>query len=167
MTQPFPYLQAVSSVGDGTGIVNMNGNYSVTPQLFKIQPPPGQIYLLYQLRFLIADDASINMTDYGAIVNGLTNGVEIEARIGGVISDRLAGFRVKQNWQWFGVGDAEITTFAGAPQMLVVEALFPSFYGSDLPLIGNDGDYFGFRMSDNLSTLIGHMCWCRTSRYPE
>ena len=147
----FPFNQIASISGDGTGTVNQNGNYSAAPQLFSVQCPPGVTMFISHVHIVVADNATINMLDWGGIVNGLTNGIKIETRIGGVVRDSLEGFRIKQNVDLLAICETEITSYAGGDQAILGVVFFSDSYNGSLQL--DPGDYFGMVINDNLSTL--------------
>lgn len=152
-----PFLQILDTVGDGTGITDMTGVYSAgSPGVFKIVCPANVRYFLSHIHIVVADNANLNMTDYGAIPGGLTNGCQVTYSQNGVVGDFLKGFRPKQNVDWLVLGDTTITTFAGTAQALKCEGLFPQDYNDTFEM--NDGDYFQMTWTDDLSTLVHHRC---------
>lgn len=146
-----PFNRIMSTNGDGTGTIYQNANFSVTPGLFYVSPPAGQQYFITHMHVVVADNATLNMDDYGGIVGGLTNGIEFVKKIDGVETDIFQGFRVKWNVDYLMVVETEITTFAGTAQALLGVIFFQDSFTTSLLL--NPGDYLGMRISDDLSTL--------------
>ena len=158
----FPFLQALSTNGDETGVTNMVGNYSATPTNFFAAPPAGTRYKVYELKILIAANGALNMIDYGQIGGGLTNGITIQFNVNGVLYS--GGVKVFQNWGWAGITNINVTTFAGTRQTLEAKVNFPEEYGYHLMLDGDQGDFYQLRLNDDFSTLIGHQAWIRGTR---
>lgn len=146
-----PLFQMVSSNGDGSGLTSQNGNYSVTPQLFFVQPPAGRIYLIYHFTVNIADTAAFGLTDYGGILGGLTNGIAFQQRINNVVSNPMVGYTIKRNYQW-GIFEPPLIVAYGNAQCLT-ENINVVEHGGPFVLDGNQGDYLGMLISDNLTAL--------------
>jgi hypothetical protein len=161
---PYPFVQFLSTGGDASGTVNQAGDYSVTPGLFYAQAhlAANEILLVHQLVIVIADNGTFNLNDYGAITNGLANGIEIVQSINGVESDFLghadtgtSGLRPKHNFEWLSFADAVLTSFASGDYALRVKLDLAGATGTPYQL--NGGDYLGMRVSDNLSALVSQL----------
>lgn len=147
-----PFNQFFSSNGDGTGIVNQAGNYSATPQLFRIEAQPNQQIILSHVHYVIISSTNMLVADYGSIAGGLINGVKVEAKLDGVVSDFLKGFRIKINGDLLGIVETEITTYAGTGQAILGTVFFSTSYDGTLTL--NPGEYMGVVVNDNLTALV-------------
>lgn len=60
--------------GDKTGAIEATGNYSVTPEIFYIQPPAGEIWQLTRMLFFVEDGAGFDPDTWGS-GTALTNGI--------------------------------------------------------------------------------------------
>jgi hypothetical protein len=159
------FTQFLSTNGDGTGDVLQNANYSVTPGFFYVEAPAGVVLAISHMHIVVADNATLNMDEYGAIVGGLTNGLAFEKRINGVVSDVYEGFRLKINVDFLSVLETTITTFAGTAQALLGVIFYSeSFNGS---LILNPGDYYGIRVNDNLASLVRQFAVVWGTKIPQ
>ena len=83
---PTPANRVRRLTDDGTGITgirNMNGDYSVTPKDFWIQPPAGAFWVLQEIGTVIDGVANGQLADYGDIAGGLTNGIKFFLEVDG------------------------------------------------------------------------------------
>lgn len=145
------WTQILSTNGDGTGNTNIVGDYSVTPGFFYVTPPAGLTYVINHVHVIVAGTATLNMLDYGSILGGVTNGMNFETKVNGIIKDIGNGFRIKQNIDWQVYTDIAMSSFgtgAGAAQSLYANFSFADQYTKMFFL--NPGDYVGFRVRDNM-----------------
>lgn len=133
---------------------NMNVDGSTTPKRFKIQPPPGQIWQLTRIIFMMRDDGSFDSGGWGN--NGgtpLDNGVSIGLTIKGTDYD-------KSVVPWKTVADLgaiahDLThhNFGQGAEFLTMRLTF-SKAGQNIRLVGDDGDNLWMDISDDLQYLL-------------
>ena len=159
VTQPsagLPFQFFLTANGDGTGAVNLNGNYT-SPTDFWYEATAR--YEIYSLLISISDNANFNQTDYGAITAGLTNGVKLLIRLEDDITEipilNTGAFPVKTNAQWLSLtADTSLTSFAGLAQSLTVNFDLIDHYGK--PFTVTTGQKIIVRLNDNFSGLTNH-----------
>lgn len=154
MPDRYPFIQLLSTNGDGTGTRNILGNYSVTPAEFYIQCPVGSRIFITHLHAVVAASGALNMADYGAVAGGLVNGIAVTYSIGGVTGDFLKGYRIKTNIDFLALGDISITNFAGTAQAIKCEGDFPGQYTDSIQL--DAGDWLKVTANDNFTSLVDH-----------
>jgi hypothetical protein len=138
--------------GDGKGESNAIGNYSTSTDFFYQAPAR---FMVYSFFVCIADATAINQIDYGAITNGLTNGITFWVNIAGVEIPLFSGTVIKTNQTWMNLThDAQLTRFPGTPQSFVPNFNLVRDFG--MPLMLNTGDRFIARLHDNFSGLVDH-----------
>lgn len=148
----YPILRSfLDTVGDGSGSVNANGNYSVTPGVFKLVPPANTVYTIKQLAVLIADNGPLKADAYGLLA--LTNGIAlqvIDTATSTVIADITAGVPVKVLHDYAGLG-ARIQVQDGTVNGYATALL-------DLPtaIQLQPTQALVATMADNLSGLVQH-----------
>lgn len=98
---PKPFYRHLDTVGDGTGIKNAIGDYSVVPQAFTAQPAPGEILRIVRLLVLIrAPKASFTTDSYGNI-GELAVGIALRVQDdNGTLVDLTNGLPIKTNGNW-------------------------------------------------------------------
>lgn len=125
------------------------------PVRFRMGPPPGQRWGVTNVVSAISDNANFNQTDFGAIPAGLTNGLALMLRSNGSDVDLYAGFRVKQNFDWFGIpAECSLTTWAGTSQTLAVDFNIFSDSGQYVILDGDQGQELVVIVQDDLTSLV-------------
>jgi hypothetical protein len=148
----------LDTVGDGTGLFNANGNYAAGVTEFKIVPGAGEIFCLTRLLVTIEDTApQFNPSNYGSIVGGLANGVNVKLKDGGGDKlDLIDGNPVQTNGEWGTYCyDVDFTNLAVGNQFLHVRWTFTR--GNALLWLKNSrGDYFSVDLNDDLRGLISH-----------
>jgi hypothetical protein len=141
--------------GDGTGNKVANGNYSGAAEDFYIQPAQGETFVILHLGVVIHDSGTFGSDDYGAILSGLTNGVQVLVTDSGgsTILDLCDGVNVKTNYEWGRFcDDVQLPTFGGAGVMFVRCKLFEA--GRTIVL--KDQERLIVRLNDDLTGLSGH-----------
>lgn len=143
--------------GDGSGNENANGNYSVTPETFYIQPPEGEIYEIHRLVISIEDTNNFQAEEYGDLGSALTNGIQVRLQDdSGTISDYTNGSKVKTNAQWGGLCyDVDVKSWGAGNELLVARITFVKA-GQPILLRGDHNERLEIVLSDNLSGLISH-----------
>lgn len=126
------------------------------PVRYRLGPPAGQRWGVTTVIAAISDNASFTQGDFGGIVGGLTNGLGLMLRSGGVDVELYGGFRVRRNMDWFAVpARVNLTTWAGPAQTL--EASFNIFQdtGQYVILDGDLGQELVVIIQDDLTGLTG------------
>lgn len=75
-----PLFTNFDSIGDGSGSLNMTGDYSESGEgekIFLIKPPKGVVYSYFKLLSVIGDNKNINSGGYGGKSQPLDNGIII------------------------------------------------------------------------------------------
>lgn len=146
-----PVRKFLTASFDGLGNYNLNGNYAVPTSFGYTADTP---YQLHSLLIAITDNTSFNALDYGAITDGLVNGVSLWFRAAGQTPVPLVFSNpVKRNYEWLShVAGTSLTTFAGNTQTLTVPLDIVSDYG--VPLVMLTGDSFYVTLNDNFTSLI-------------
>ena len=148
--------QFLSTNGDGSGDINANGDYSVTPGEFYISPPPYHKAVLERMILEIEDTNGFASTDYGNITGALPNGVRIQALKGGVVQCEYDGGQpITTNAGWSTIMyDVDVKTWGPGNELLVGRFTFAK---SGSPCILNGPDWrLRALLNDNLTGLVAH-----------
>jgi len=151
-----PLMYFLTSAGNGTGEINLIGNYAAAVTDFYYLAPAGYRYRVYTVQLCIADASLMNQVDYGAIAGGLTNGLTIWIRLAsGVELPLLGGMSVKTNQHFLNLTrHTMLTQFPGVPQSFVVS--FPIWKDHGMPITLEPGDRFIARLHDDYTPLVSH-----------
>jgi len=146
----------MDSVGDGTGLINMAVDGSVTPMYFKVTAGFRETLLINRLMIQIGDAGTLDAGQYGnrvILANGIELGVE---RDGEVILDLTKGLPVKTNADWAAYCyDVSAIAFGAGDNYIAVRWTFIKD-GKALRL--DEGDSFFIKIQDNLTPLNRHNC---------
>lgn len=142
--------------GDGSGTKNANGNYSSAEEIFYIQPPAHQNYLLYRMMAYVKDSGTFDSGSYGNGIT-LTNGIAVRVSDdSGVQHDLTDGVPVKTNPDWRQhCFDAEPSSYGLGDEALGVRWTFTRG-GPPILLEGANGDRLEVVLHDDFSGLITH-----------
>lgn len=150
----FPINKILDTVGDGTGIKNAVGNYSVNPQAFKLVVPSRENYTLSNMIIHIAGLGAFSHTGYGNITEGLANGWSIKIAKDGELKDFYEGVLIKNNQDIEGIsGNIHHPAFDGAGNSISITISF-DHYG--MPFYIREGEYIEILLNDNFSSLTKH-----------
>ncbi len=156
-TAGLPIVKFLTTVGDGSGTNNLNGNYSTSSTDFYYQPASTQKYYIQQVIIQVSDTAKFNQIDYGTITSGITNGVKFYINQNGTEIPLISGFAFKTNEDFFALTPhISLTTFAGTADTMTVEFDVQQDFGLPLILDGAENTKFIVRLNDNFSTLTAH-----------
>lgn len=157
-----PSRQIYSFLANGA-TVNMNVNGAVTPVVFKIQPPAGQVYQLERCILHILDDvAGVKPEDFGGIDGGLTNGCGLHVSTSDdpatdEVLDFFDGlmFKANQDWGRICYDISEFSGGTGANANTAFQGRFTlSKSGQPLFLDGDNSEQLHLEVNDNLTTLV-------------
>lgn len=150
-TQGILFVKRLGTIGDGTGVTNMNVDGSIVPVIFKIKPPIGEIWRIATWNLYIQDSGSFDATRWG---NGLilTNGVLPRVKIDG-ITQNLLDFPIKNT--------GDIAALAGTVTPLAIgvgDEILTAIWsfinqGQYLRLIGDNEDELQLVIQDDLTAL--------------
>lgn len=152
---PAPLVQFLDTNGDGTGVVNAIGNYSITAEKFLVAPPSGTIYTVNELLFHIGASGNFSAQNYAGIIGGLANGVSVTVERAGVpIFDILGGHPIKNNTEFGHLsGDFRVVSFAGGPDTAIVASLRSTSFETGLNLYGSLSDALVVSLNDDFTSL--------------
>jgi hypothetical protein len=148
-----PLIRYLDTNGDGTGTKDANGDYSVTPETFFIQPPAGEIYSITEFLIHIADSSNFTITGFASIA-ALTNGINVYAkRNGQTLIDVMDGIPIKTNPQLLHLTHrVALLDFVAGGNSLVVSYHSEDF-GTSLVMHGDLGDTLEVVLNDDLSGI--------------
>jgi hypothetical protein len=154
------FFRFADTVGDASGTKNANVNGSVTPQVFRIQPKPGENYRVSRLIVTIQDVGKPDSGKYGNSID-LSAGTGIVVRLrrrstNTVITDLTCADPVKTNMDWgkFCYDVMENSWGSGDGYVAVRWSFFKT--GQEVQLDGNLGDCIEVTIADDLTGLTGH-----------
>ncbi len=149
-----PFRFFLTAVGDGSGVYNLNGNYSAAPADFYYQST-GR-YEIYTLSITVSDATKFNQPDYGGITAGVTNGVKFFfVSTTGVEIPIITNTSVKHNYEWIEVASStDLTSFEGTAQTLHVALDLKSLFGRAFNL--DAGERILVRLNDDFTGLVSH-----------
>lgn len=152
-------FQFGDEVGDESGNINANGDYSSAPRDFAIAPGPDQIFAVARLIVTIRDSGSFDSGFYGNNIV-LTNGIQVEVRQGipngsSVLETSLTGpVTVKTNTDWASYCyDVAVSNFGQGDEVMAVRWTFTRG-GGYIVLRGSDQDFLTIRLNDNFTGLV-------------
>jgi len=146
-----PIFRYLDTVGDGSGTKNAVGNYATTPQTFQIVVPAGKGYTIESMTIHLSGATNFQILGYGSINAGLTNGVVLQAVVGGVTLNFDDGAPFKTNDDLGHISaNVNHVTYSGTGDSLVVQFQV-SDYG--VPLTLNPGDSLQVVLHDNFTGL--------------
>lgn len=156
MENGIPVNQFLSDVGDGTGNVNANGDYSVTPKTFFIQPAATEIIILNELVIHIVNGGALPATVYGGLAGALTNGINVTLTNSRVAAGLILPVNIKNNADLIHTGgNFNLINFSGGVDAIAATI---DFKKSHMPLIlkGSEGHKLEVILTDNFTGLNDH-----------
>jgi len=146
--------QFLSSVGDGSGTVNANGNYSIASDDFFIAPPAGEKYVITRMIPLLEDNSSFR-AEYYTGSGALAVGVDLIKSVGGVETS-LTPIKIKTISGFAGYcHDISRIDFGAGNDFITLRWTF-ALAGATLVLDGATSDKLIIRLADDLSALVTH-----------
>ena len=154
----FSLSRTLDTNGDGTGTKNANGNYSVTEDIFYIQPATNQTFDLQRIIVCIEDTNGMQAEEYGNLGSALSNGVTIRLQDdSGTLLDLTDGIPITTNASWgMRCYDADVKSWGAGDEILLVRWTFTSHFGHPLRLNGSKNERLEIVLNDDLSGLVAH-----------
>ena len=151
MSQLIPFMKYLDTVGDGSGTTNAIGDYSGATTVFKTVCSSGSGMTVQSLLIHISGNSNFTLTGYGNGV-ALTNGVTLQANIGGVSYVFNSAFPIKSNDDWAHISPSiNHLTFVGSGDSLVIPFLVADF---GIPLVLGLGDSLQVNLHDSFTGLV-------------
>ena len=130
-------------------------NGSITPVDFFISPPADTTYEIFAVSLEISDSGAPALSDYGSVAGPLANGTLVFAVMGGVEVPLSAP--VKENRDLITLGpNSSRFEYTASVTVTTYEFNLLETATSGILIQGNKGDSIGFRIADDLSSLINH-----------
>lgn len=149
-----PYIRALDTNGDGTGLTNGVGNYAAGAIELKYTPPTGRLFQLTALFASLITKANLTSTGYGGLAAALTNGVILRIQTLGRMIDT---YTFKQNYDYQLLAtNYSVTNYTAGKDGLKVGFAYDDIRASGLVLDGNQGDYVSFTLNDDFTSLDQH-----------
>lgn len=148
-----PFFQYLTAAGNGTGSIDANLDFSVTPGEFYIQPASNEILWVSRFALTLADAGVPSDSDFGAL-STLTNGIDFRVTINGVTTSIVAGNKVRTNRGLLGISEnTTLISLGGNAFFLQAQGVFVSSLGIPVSLFGDANDRFSVVLNDNLLGL--------------
>lgn len=153
---PLWFSHFLDTNGNQTGTIDAIGDYSITPEIFYIQPPVTEVYIMNRLIISIHDTGNFTASIYGAGAI-LPNGVDIQIKRNGTSLVNLTnGHPVKENGGWGDFCyDVDVSDYTGNDNYTHVRWTFEKA-GAPLLLNGAQNDTFEINLSDDFTFLTEH-----------
>lgn len=156
---PWPPLnRLLDTVGDGSGVTNAIGDYSVTAETFLIAPGPGEVFEIHALGVEIQTSSggnSIRPNRYGDIVGGLSVGLDIYTHNGISVVEEIteAGSPILDNRDWIRYAFDVSTETDNQTGFIHINW---DFGDAAITISGDATEELRVGMNDDLSQLVGH-----------
>lgn len=149
MAEPRPGLAVAELLKESGGSLDLNVDGSVTPVTFSASPPTGKKWFIHSIT-LIMEDASINFTKFGGIPGGITNGIDIKVKEGGLAERLLGNFKTNGDLHIFSVS---VRIDSAATDLLTLQTNIKISSGTTFELKNASSDVFKVIVNDNLTTI--------------
>jgi len=162
-------------VGDGTGSIDQNGDFSSTPQFFRVNPPVQGFYGIARIMVQIQSSGMMKGDTYGDLPE-LTNGITVAIydKDNNILIDITDGQPIKNNAGWARQAyDARMLDFgAGSPSGDQFFQVRWTFGEAGQPLFISKGASLRFLLNDDFTGLTGHLAqvqgfFCISARTTE
>lgn len=159
LTVPNPVRQGtptsirLDSVGDGSGFINFNGDYSAVPVVAKRAFTARQKYAFNRIQITLGSTNNIALNGYGGGAAGLTNGLVFSGQIQGApFTSTVPPIRTNAE---LSVSSTQtvLQSLGGNDRIFTSYQAFPEFGDGPIYLDGSKGDFIQFALSDNFSVL--------------
>ena len=156
-THPYT-VRHMDTVGDASGSHDANVNGSVTPVLFRINPPAQGVIVLTQLTAIVEMAGNFTTVSYGSLT-ALTNGIRVgfwDKDTEALLSELTAAHAIQSNADWaMYANDVQLNAWGGGNSMLVAKWNIADTRTSIVLPAGSQAAV-GIEIRDNLSTLATH-----------
>lgn len=143
--------------GDGSGSIDITGDYSVTPEVFYYEVPAGKQATLDRLVLLLSDAGNFSAAGYGAGA-ALTNGIHISIHDENDVEIKLlTPVYIKTNAEWFGCACSSSYIEFGNGDNFLAATWDLSSAGS--PLILKPEYTLRAEVNDNFTGLVYQRVW--------
>lgn len=153
--QCLAFFRFLDKNGDGTGGKDANEDYSITPDIFFIQPAAGKVFQISRM-IVTMRDTNMQWGQYGGLA-ALTNGVQVRVQDdSSTLIDITDGEKVKSNGAWGSrCFDAEISAPAAGDTFFHCRWTF-ALSGQFIRLEGDANERLEVVLNDNFTGLISH-----------
>lgn len=154
-------FQYLDTNGDGTGVKNANGDYSLAEEEFFITPPiasPEVAYSLTRMIISIEDSSGMQQNEYGNLGSALGAGIEVQVldSDNNVINNMTDGVPVTTNAGWGRqCYDVELKSWQTAPANELILVRW-TFNQTGSPILLTNGQRLAVVFNDDLNGLISH-----------
>jgi len=151
------FSRLLDDVGDGSGAINFNGNYSVTPAVAKIMAGTDELLNVHRIIGVIVDNGAISADGYGGLA-ALTNGISIGKydTSDTLVHDILDGLTMKSHEDIAALCyDLQLVDFGSASAKLVV---WRWTFAKDrmAPIVLNPGESIRVTLNDSFVGINSH-----------
>ena len=152
-----PDFRMLDVDGDGTGNTQANGNYSVTPEIFYIQPAAGEILRISRMIISYTDAGGMTNNEYGNIGAALTNGVIVRKQNNSGTLNLITGtLPVKINSDWGAhCYDFKVLQYGAGNDLALARWTFKES-GAPIRLVGDNNERLEVLLNDNFTGLETH-----------
>ena len=149
MAEPRPGKRIAEFLKESGGSPDLNIDGSSTPVTFSAAPPTGKKWFIHSIS-LVMEDASINFTKFGGITGGLTNGLEVKVKEGGLAEALLGNF--KRNGDFF-IFTTGVKLESASLDILTIEVNIKVETGTTFELADANSEIFKAIVNDDLTTI--------------
>lgn len=150
-----PTTRFLTSDGSILGSKDMGVNGAITPVDFYVKPEANETLLMSAITVLISDSGNTSYLDYGSVSGPLANGVQL------FFGNDVVPFipiepPIVSNYE-YSVRSRyyDIIQYSGSTRTVLFKDIFSAFSKSVI-LDGKLGERLGFRIQDDLSSLLVH-----------
>lgn len=150
-----PYSFTNSAGTSNNMVVNAT---ALAPQYFQVRPPTNKLLTVLGVTFIVGA-TSFNSFDFGGIVNGIPNGIDLVIRQNTTVVRSLmstlvgttTGIPIKNNRQMLiSVPNSEFHTFNATDSVIKLHFSIAAMSGTNLELDGSLGMNLAFKIQDSL-----------------
>ncbi|MDH5654209.1 MAG: hypothetical protein OEZ39_20320 [Gammaproteobacteria bacterium] len=155
-----PFIHVLDTVGDGSGIHAIDGDYSAVAQSFSFRPT-ANIYTIAIVTIHLGYSGTLVHNRYADLATALTNGLKIRSVDSGdnVLVDLMGGLPIKENHHFAHFVTEKIVTGFAASQWdtAFIMRLYTDFT-KGIQIDGTAGEYFELYANDNFTGVADHHC---------
>lgn len=159
----------LTDTGEAAGLVNANGNYSITPKSFYIQPPDKVVYEIHTINLEMVTPS--NTFDAGGYGSGavLDEGILMFTENNGDRKNLLpVGAVIDDNSVWARLSSPErakaVIPNGNNPVHFLARIVLPEMFNTPIWLNGASEDKFGFTLQDDFSSRVTVQNWFVTGK---